>query len=472
MSGRPSPNWECRRDAADALVHGDRATSRPGPRSTAGPTAWPRRCSTRASATRTRSRSTSTTAPSTSKSTFAIFKAGLVPVNTNYRYADDELVYLWDNADAVARDLPRIVRRTRRRAPRSRCPRCAAGCGSTTASGPCPDWAMPYEDGRHRARVRSRARWGRSGDDLYLLYTGGTTGMPKGVMWRQDDLFAPAERRQRPVAYAEDDGVDGVRASSVERPGPVHFPACPLMHGTGGFTSMGMPGVGGLASSPSTVARFDPVELLDTVDREQGQRDRHRRRRLRQAHPRGPRRRARPLGPLDACSAIISSGVMWSEETKQGLLRHKPDHDAGRRLRSSEALGMGARSRADRAAGPTAKFTLGPRRPGARPRRQRRRAGIGRDGVLASAAATRRLLQGPGQVGGDVQDDRRRAVVDPRRLRHGRGRRHDPACSGRGSVCHQHRRREGLPRRGRGGPQDLPRGARRRGGRHPRRAVR
>ena len=53
-------------------------------------------------ASRTRSRSTSTTAPSTSSRCSACFKAGLVPVNTNYRYADDELVYLWDNADAVA----------------------------------------------------------------------------------------------------------------------------------------------------------------------------------------------------------------------------------------------------------------------------------------------------------------------------------------------------------------------------------
>ncbi len=52
-------------------------------------------------------------------------------------------------------------------------------------TGPCPDWATPYDDASKCAAGRTRAPWGRSGDDLYMLYTGGTTGMPKGVMWRR-----------------------------------------------------------------------------------------------------------------------------------------------------------------------------------------------------------------------------------------------------------------------------------------------
>ena len=136
------------------------------------------------------------------EATFACFKLGLVPVNTNYRYADDELVYLWENADTVAvvfhGTFVERIEGIRDRLP----------VGVRTwlwvddGTAPCPAWADPYEDGgavpsagvgrapepRHRERVR--APWGRSPDDLYMLYTGGTTGMPKGVMWRQDDLFA------------------------------------------------------------------------------------------------------------------------------------------------------------------------------------------------------------------------------------------------------------------------------------------
>ncbi|MGH8918383.1 MAG: AMP-binding protein, partial [Actinomycetes bacterium] len=114
----------------------------------------------------------------------AAFKAGLVPVNTNYRYGPEEVVYLLGNADAEAvvfdvefapllgliRDrLPLVTR-------------------WYAVGGPAPDWAVPYEEAASSGR-EADPPWGRSGDDLLLLYTGGTTGMPKGVMWRQDDLF-------------------------------------------------------------------------------------------------------------------------------------------------------------------------------------------------------------------------------------------------------------------------------------------
>ena len=54
-------------------------------------------------------------------------------------------------------------------------------------SGPCPEWATAYEDAAKQATDRVAPPWGRSGDDLYMLYTGGTTGMPKGVMYRHAD---------------------------------------------------------------------------------------------------------------------------------------------------------------------------------------------------------------------------------------------------------------------------------------------
>ena len=108
------------------------------------------------------------------ESVFAACKAGLAPVNTNYRYADDELVYLWDNADVVAVAFHGCFTE-RIEGLRARVPRVRTWLWVDDGSGPCPDWAVPYEDTAKSATERTAAPWGRRGDDLYLLYTGGTS---------------------------------------------------------------------------------------------------------------------------------------------------------------------------------------------------------------------------------------------------------------------------------------------------------
>src|SRR6202035_5105321 len=119
--------------------------------------------------------------------TLGAVKVGLVPVNTNSRYGDDELSYLWENADAIAVVFHGAFT-DRIEGILDRVPGVKGWLWVDDGSGPCPDWATPYEDAAKAAVGRVSAPWGRSGDDLYMLYTGGTTGMPKGVMWRQDDL--------------------------------------------------------------------------------------------------------------------------------------------------------------------------------------------------------------------------------------------------------------------------------------------
>lgn len=296
--------------------------------------------------------------PEYMESVYAAFKAGLVPVNTNYRYTDNELVYLWDNADAVAVVFHGCFAE-RIEGLREKVPRVRTWLFVDDGSGPCPEWAVPYEQAAAAADGRAAPPWGRDGDDLLLLYTGGTTGMPKGVMWRQDDLVRTFNRTN-PLQYPDKPGgepdLDAVREKLVE-PGMVALPACPLMHGTGQFGAlMAMMQGGSVVLLESR--RFDPEALLDTTERE----------RVRSISIVGDAFAKPILGALDAhpgrwdlssLAVVVSSGVMWSEATKQGLSRHLPHTLFVDAFSSSEALGMGQSVSGARSSATTARFTLG-----------------------------------------------------------------------------------------------------------------
>ncbi|MDQ1396704.1 MAG: 3-oxocholest-4-en-26-oate---CoA ligase [Acidimicrobiaceae bacterium] len=286
----------------------------------------------------------------------AAFKAGLVPVNTNFRYGPEEILYLFDNADAEAvvfhATYTDLLEKVRDRLPKVR------RWYVVEDGSPLPEWAVPYEDVASAGTAEAvRAPWGRSGDDLLILYTGGTTGMPKGVMWRQDDLFNVLGGGGNPIVGVPPAADLDEFASRIVGPGMTMLPACPLMHGTGQFSSfIAMNGAGCIVSLESR--KFEAEDLWRTVEQ------------LKVnavvivgdafAKPMLAELEAKP-GAYDLSSLLLisSSGVMWSQDTKEGLMKQIPQVVLFDSLGSSEAVGLASNTSAAGAAPDTAKFELG-----------------------------------------------------------------------------------------------------------------
>ncbi|MBI2708983.1 MAG: acyl-CoA synthetase [Actinobacteria bacterium] len=290
------------------------------------------------------------------ESMYGAWKAGLAPVNTNYRYADEELVYLWDNADAVAvvfhgafaDNIERI---------RARVPKVRLWLWVDDGSGPCPEWARPYEDAARTRPGRVVPPWGRSGDHLYMLYTGGTTGMPKGVMWRQDDLYRNLLGQVGDARVREGDADLAFVREKVTGPGVVGLPACPLMHGTGCMTQLIVLSQGGSVVTLES-RTLDVEELLSTIEREK----------VNMIAIVGDAFAKPIIRSLDAAAdrwdlsslvVITSSGVMFSEQSKEALVRHLPQVMIIDAFSSSEAVGMGASVSTASDTSATARFRVG-----------------------------------------------------------------------------------------------------------------
>jgi fatty-acyl-CoA synthase len=254
---------------------------------------------------------------------FTAFKARAIPINVNYRYGEAELTYLFDNADVEAVIFD--ARYGERVATiRPRLPKLRLLIEIDDGSGARTPGAVPYE-----ALIAANAPLGPTPydeNDIYMLYTGGTTGMPKGVMYPHRDLAQALMLGYGLLGEARPNTVDELIASvkrRIEGPAPtVGLAASPLMHGTGlwggAFVALNL---GGAAATIRSL-HFDPDELWRVV-----QRDRvtdmaivgdvfakPMLEALRRAEAEG-----RPYD-LSSLRTIFSSGVMFTRETKQGLL--------------------------------------------------------------------------------------------------------------------------------------------------------
>jgi acyl-CoA synthetase (AMP-forming)/AMP-acid ligase II len=291
--------------------------------------------------------------PAFMETVYAAFKAALVPVNVNYRYREEELRYLLDNADAeivvVHEDFVSMLGKVIGDLPKIRGVLVVSETGAATLPADASDYEAVAESDRPAPTVE------RSPDDLMFLYTGGTTGMPKGVMWRQDDLyyrFAGGGLSQAPEdmeALVEFVEAPPLRLRTVVGP--------PLMHGTGWFSAMIAWLTGGtviLLDDPKT---FDAAQLWEIVERTKATSvtivgDSFAKPMLRALEE------AKRSYDLSSVVIVLSSGVMWSQEVKQGLLKFNENMMLVDAFSSSEAVAMGLSITSKAGASSTAKFQL------------------------------------------------------------------------------------------------------------------
>ena len=255
---------------------------------------------------------------------FATFKFRGVPVNVNYRYLDEELLYLLDNSDAEAlffhSSLGDRVARVVDRLPKLKLLVEVSDDGEHHVV-----TAIPYNT--LLADYDPMPRITRDEDDIYMLYTGGTTGMPKGVMYQMGSLVEgfvngglafigmtpPAEISQLGTTV-RDAHASGIR--------PITIPGCPIMHGTGMWIGAMMPQSGGAHVVTLQKRSFDAHEMFQVVQEKKATLAvvvgdsfvKPMIRALDEAIAKGT--------PYDASSLkmIASSGVMWTSEVKEALL--------------------------------------------------------------------------------------------------------------------------------------------------------
>jgi fatty-acyl-CoA synthase len=295
---------------------------------------------------------------------YASFKQRIVPINVNFRYLGGELEYLLDNADCkalfyhssladrvaeVAGRLPKLVLLVE------------------VDDGPAPvdvPGKVRYED--LVAANDPAPRTERQPSDVYMLYTGGTTGMPKGVMYTMGELsrgFTVNGTGAVGLVLGDDwrELVKDVARQRAESGPYISAPCCPLMHGTGMWIGAMMPHCVGGTVALLTGRRFEADELLEMVERE----------RVNTAVIVGDAF-ARPIADaLDAArrsgrnydtsslTRMTSSGVMWTMEVKNRLLDHMPQAMLVDAMGSTEG-GMATSVTTREMRAETAKFAMNP----------------------------------------------------------------------------------------------------------------
>jgi fatty-acyl-CoA synthase len=277
------------------------------------------------------------------------YKARVAPFNVNYRYVDEELVYLLNNARTRAiiyhaEFTPRLA------AIRDQVPTLEHFIQVTDESGEALlSGAVEYEAALAGASAeRPDVEW--SPDDLYILYTGGTTGMPKGVLWRQSDiLFSALGGGAHPSLESM---VAAAQAGAMRI-----LPAAPFMHGAGHWIAFTALNGGNTCIIQSDVKRLDPADIWGVCEREK----------VNFLQIVGDAF-ARPLldeldrkrYDLSALQILLSGGAPLNASLKAHFLEHIPHLNVIDGLGSSETGGQGSHVSTKQSGASTGRFMPGP----------------------------------------------------------------------------------------------------------------
>ena len=291
----------------------------------------------------------------------AIFKVGGCPINVNYRYVEEELIYLLENSDSEAVFYHACYGERIKRISNS-LPNIKVWIEISDGTKSQFNDCLHYEN--LIAEMNPMDRIYRDPETIYMLYTGGTTGMPKGVMYKQGEFLIYLFRTLKAMGYDVPEDLNNLTERIKEQDKENNFikslVGCPLMHGTGMWLGAFLPlNLGGTVITTPNLG-FDANQLWSQVEDKSVTNivivgDAFAKPMLNALDI--AKKTGNPFN-IESVRTIISSGVMWSEEVKNGLLEHH-DMQLMDTMGSTEG-GMGSSVSTRDNPPKTAKFSINP----------------------------------------------------------------------------------------------------------------